>query len=490
MKQFSIIFLIWLSLVTVVLSKPLRVPVLAFPDDEMRLSELLDVSSLMITNHLFQGLFSFKNQNLLGSDLVESFSVSPNQLHYKFNLKKNIKFTNGIALTSKEVVDSIIETILSLKEASRWAFGNVIGFDNLIQEGNIDDFAFKAISKYTIIAKLHTVFNPFLYVFSTPYFRIKIKHNSYYIGTGPYVIKKRTSESILLEILYSQKHTTDVHQILFIKIQNKQNFIHKNKLKNFDITEILSNRPIYSDYHNVINFNFIQANLLMFNLNDSLFKTKYIRKQFYLCLKQNIDYNLFAWKKTHEGLPFIARLFQENDEIPDKWNNIDPIEIIFADSVSSFDQKGIDVLETLLNEKGIQVRFTRLNILDLLNRVKSKKYQAALISYLPDLISLESFFAPLVGTNQLYNLMDYSNKEVDLLIKRGLTHRSFISQYNTYNRLFDILIDEMPVGFLGTSQGMLLVSKEYTLPVSQINPLGLYMTNLYNLKKNKGESEN
>ncbi|MCP4050902.1 MAG: ABC transporter substrate-binding protein [bacterium] len=469
--------------------KPLRVPALSFPPKNLCPAKVADISNGMIINQLFQGLFSYYKEDLLTPQLLKKFSISPDGLRYEFELKKNVKFSNGEHLTAEKVVTSITNSILTLNESARWAFGFVNGFDQFIKSKNPDVFDFKAVDDYTIITTLETIFPPFLYVFAAPYFRIALKVNSNYIGTGPYIVTSRTDTVLSMKIMDSKKEETDIHHIEFKKIKNKNDIFSNEEYLNYDIVEILANRDIDSSQYKIYNFDFLQTGVAFFNTRDRVFSKKTNRKQFYLYLKKNIDFKKFGWQSTEKGLPFIMGLFNERKETLKAWRITALIEVIYADSVFTFDQREMDIVEHKLKNSGINVQFTRLSISELVKRLKQSNYQVAISGFLPDLLNMESLFSPLIETGQQYNFSGYSNTEVDSLIRKGREKRHFMSQHKIYSRIFEILSNDMPVGFVGSVVGKLILSKDYLLNKDNLHPFGLYMIDLHKIKRRRASHE-
>ncbi len=87
-------------------------PVLAFTDVDRDLSTLI-----------YSGLLKYDNGKLIG-DLAESYSISNDGLVYDFILKNNIRFHDGIPLTSDDVeftIQKIQDSVLKSPKRADWA---------------------------------------------------------------------------------------------------------------------------------------------------------------------------------------------------------------------------------------------------------------------------------------------------------------------------------------------------------------------------------
>src|SRR3989441_5838428 len=61
----------------------------------------------MLTNHIYEGLYSLDSANRPIPMLAESHTVSKDGLTYTFKLRQGVKFHNGKEMTSEDVVASL-----------------------------------------------------------------------------------------------------------------------------------------------------------------------------------------------------------------------------------------------------------------------------------------------------------------------------------------------------------------------------------------------
>ena len=93
----------------------------------------------MLTNHIYEGLYSLDSSNRPIPMLAESHTVSKDGLVYTFKLRQGVKFHNGKEMTSEDVVASL----------ARWGKQSIYGKALFAQ---VDTW--KALDKYTVEMKL------------------------------------------------------------------------------------------------------------------------------------------------------------------------------------------------------------------------------------------------------------------------------------------------------------------------------------------------
>src|SRR5262249_6317953 len=93
----------------------------------------------MLTNHIYEGLYSLDSSNRPIPMLAESHTVSKDGLVYTFKLRQGVKFHNGKEMTSEDVVASL----------ARWSKQSIYGKALFAQVAD-----WKALDKYTVEMKL------------------------------------------------------------------------------------------------------------------------------------------------------------------------------------------------------------------------------------------------------------------------------------------------------------------------------------------------
>src|SRR2546426_6991885 len=93
----------------------------------------------MLTNHIYEGLYSLDSANRPIPMLAESHTVGKDGLTYTFKLRQGVKFHNGKEMTSEDVVASL----------ARWGKQSIYGKALFAQVAD-----WRAVDKYTVEMKL------------------------------------------------------------------------------------------------------------------------------------------------------------------------------------------------------------------------------------------------------------------------------------------------------------------------------------------------
>lgn len=478
------IFLFLLMLPAAAYSETLRVPLVSLPAKIVP-AEILEVSDAVVANHMFEGLFCYDPSNNLVPGLLESFRISPDGVSYSFKVRRGIKFSDGSPLTAAAVRESLENSIRVLGVASGWAFGMVDGFTDFVSGRRQHLRGVSVVSEYVLELRLNNPYAPILQVFVSPYFRISKAVGDGVIGTGPYYLAERDKDSITLKVLSWRMKESDISEIIFEKVGSKKNMVTPERLKRYDVIEILSPWKVDTDRHNAVDFPYLQANLLLLNTSKEVFSVKVERQRFLNLIRNNIDFARFGWQPTSAGFPFAKNLFKNKPaNLSEKDGSFTaPVTVYYSDSVSVFDEEAIKDLENKIVADGGRVSFVRIPITELVRKFSKSEYEAAFLGYVPDIIDPDGLFYPLLGTGQQYNFMKYSSGKVDDMLNRGRTESDPVKRFQIYSELTNYIYNDAPMGFLGSTKGRMLISKKYDIP--QVNSLGLPGFQLNTLKLRK-----
>ncbi|MGI5058758.1 ABC transporter substrate-binding protein [Treponema pectinovorum] len=128
-----------------------------------------------VTDNIFEGLLKFDEKGSLYPALAENWSISEDFLTYTFNLRKGVKFHNGVELTSEDCL---------------YTYKNLAGLDGLSPQSD-KMLIVKSVSapdKYTFIVELKSPYSAFLMLASDSPILLKdySENEKFPIGTGPY----------------------------------------------------------------------------------------------------------------------------------------------------------------------------------------------------------------------------------------------------------------------------------------------------------------
>jgi oligopeptide transport system substrate-binding protein len=125
-----------------------------------------DSSSSRVANDLFAGLVAFNQKTQVVPDLAKNWQVSDNGLIYTFNLRHNLKFSDGSPLIASDVVYSY-RRLADPQTGSpyMWILSNVVNAGG-IANGKLapDSLGVYAPDNNTVVIKLVNPDNNFLYM--------------------------------------------------------------------------------------------------------------------------------------------------------------------------------------------------------------------------------------------------------------------------------------------------------------------------------------
>lgn len=157
-----------------------------------------------------KGLVSRNNKGDIVPELAESYSVSDDGIEYIFKIKKNIKWSNGVAITTKDICDFFKVLIKNSNLEDISALMNVYGVKDY-KESQIsfeDGVAITECDNNSIKFRLNSADNDFINELAKVQYRIKQSFvlwnnlNEYYdeiAYSGDYKISEFTINSIKLE---------------------------------------------------------------------------------------------------------------------------------------------------------------------------------------------------------------------------------------------------------------------------------------------------
>jgi peptide/nickel transport system substrate-binding protein/oligopeptide transport system substrate-binding protein len=159
---------------------------------------IVDVAGGRIAAKLFNGLLRLGEQGAIEPDIAGDWKVSEDGRTYTFRIRDGVRFSNGRALTGRDVEFSL-KRLLSPEVASprRWILSHVDGAKDF-QEGKADSVAgISVVDGNAVEIKLNEPFAPFAYLLTMPNAAIipseEVEERGADfgfrpVGTGPFVL--------------------------------------------------------------------------------------------------------------------------------------------------------------------------------------------------------------------------------------------------------------------------------------------------------------
>lgn len=448
----------------------LKVAISSLPK-EINPSRIRDADSALIHNQIFERLYSLNDQNFIVPLLVKQSTWSPDLKKLTIMLKDEKFFSDGSPLGAEQVTSSLTRTIRDFGEDSRWAFGNIIGFNEFIKKNNL--MKIKGINpsgESKVIFEFERPTPYFIKILTGPYFSIYKQTSKNIIGSGPYKLQSRPKEGVYLERnpMYKAK----------FEGPSKLHFIsNKPGDEDINLTKETKNKELLKE-----NFPYLQSVILIFNTLNPQFKNPKNRCDFAQEATVVFGQSTYNFTPVNIGLPLswsIKRPFIIKTDTDLKNFNTISTEIVFTNSTAYFDEEKHAEITKALEKKGIKVSFKKLNTHEFIERMKTKKFKIALVGFVPDYVHPDAILTPLLGTSQQFNFSKYSNPILDKLLVDAKSSDDSKKQLELYNQAFDILSSECPVVFLGSQSG--IIYRKRNLKIPSFSSLGFHNIDFSNV---------
>ncbi len=463
-------FLILLSLAISVFASTLHLSIGASPS---RINPILatDSASAEIAGWVFSSLVKYdKNGDIVG-DLAESFEFL-NERELLFRLRKNVYWHDGEPFEAEDVVFTY-ETIVSPKVFTPYA--SQFRFVQSVE----------AIDSHTVLVKYKKPYFKALEIWMTgilPQHILKNEDNLMTssfnqkpVGTGPYMIKEfEVSKDI---VLYANdryyEHPPKIDKIVYHFIPDPStNFLmlKSGKLDVGSLSSLQYERQIDDKFKK--RFNIYEQishgyTYLGFNLKREKFKDRRVREALSLAVdrKELVDILFFSHGRVCTG-PFMPGSFAFDESVkPPKvdlekarrllkeagYDENNPLVFELAtNSNNSIRLYAAQIIQYQLAKIGVKVKIKAMEWQAFLNTVvHPRRFDAVLLGWslglTPDAYPLWHSDSAKPGG---FNLVGYSNKEVDRLIveAEATVDRKRLSEI--YKKIFRLIVDDLPYLFL------------------------------------------
>ena len=446
---------------------------LSISSSPSRLNPILanDTASSKITDWLFNGLFKYDKDGKPIEDLALSHTFETDT-KLIINLRKNVKWHDGKKFTSKDVVFTY-NTILDPKVF------------NSIKSNYKEVKSVKALDDYTIEITYKKAYFKALEIWMVgilPYHLLKDEKNLMTssfnknpIGTGPYTLESfKVGQDIKLkanDTYFEGKPKIDELLYKFIPDTNTSFlFLKQKKLDLSSLTPLQIDRQIDNDFKK--SFEIIESQSFSYsyvglNLKNEKFKDIRIRRALSLAINRQelVDILFFGHGKICNG-PFLpgsfaydekTKVVQQNIKEAKKllkelgYNKNNPFSFELVTNTGNDTRiNAAQILQYQLSKVGINMNIRVMEWQAYLNTVvHPRNYEAILLgwslSLMPDAYPLWHSSSDKTGR---FNLVGYSNKEVDKLIELGSTTVNKDELSKIYKSIFKKITDDIPYLFL------------------------------------------
>ena len=450
-----------------------------------RLNPILanDSASSEIADWLFNGLFKYDKDGNPTEDLALSYTFET-ETKLLIKLKQNVKWHDGVEFTAEDVVFTY-NTILDPK-----VFNSIKSNYKQVQ-------SVKALDKYTLEIIYKKAYFKALEIWMVgilPKHLLKDEKdlmtssfNKNPIGTGSYILNSfKVGQDIRLKANDNYfEGRPKIDEILYKFIPDPNTsflFLKQKKLDLAGLTPLQIDRQIddeFKDSFKIIEKPSFSYSYVGLNLKNEKFKDIRIRKALSLAINRQelVDILFFGHGKVSNG-PFLPGGFAYNDKVKPIVQNILEAKKLLKEM--GYDQNNPFTFEIVTNT-GNDTRINAAQILqyqlakaDIHMKIRVMEWQAFLntivhprnyeaillgwsLSLMPDAYPLWHSNSDKTGS---FNLVSYSNPEVDKLIEEGSVTVEREKLSKIYKKIFKKITDDIPYLFLYIPNGITVINKD------------------------------
>ncbi len=458
---------------------------LSISSSPSRLNPILsnDSASSEISQWLFNGLFKYDKNGNITPDLASSYKFI-SKTHLIINLRHDVLWHDG----EKFSADDVIFTFNKIHDPK--VFTSIkSNYKEVKSISKIDNYTLEVIYKKPYFKALEIWMTGIL-----PHHLLKDEKdlmtsdfNKHPIGTGSYKIDGfKVGSDIRLyafDKYFEGKAKIEELNYKFLPDPNTSFlYLKQGKLDLGGLTPLQLDRQITKEFVN--NYKIVEKpafayDYLGFNLNKKKFKDIKVRKALSLAIdrKEIIDILFFGHGKVCNG-PFLPGTFAYDENVKPIKQDLDEAKRLLK--LAGYDKNhpfSFEVVTNTGNETrintaqiiqyqlakiGVKMKIRVMEWQAFLNTVvHPRNYEALVLGWslalMPDAYPLWHSDSRKTGA---FNLVGYSNKEVDELIVKGSTTVDKKELSEIYKKIFNIISNETPYLFLYIPNSITVVSKK------------------------------
>jgi len=454
-----------------------------------------DSSSGQINSYIFNGLLKYNKDLTIVGDLANSWNISKSGKEIIFNLRKNVfwhdgkPFTaNDVKFTYEKLIDPTVKTPYSADYTLVKKFTVIGPYTIKIQysktfAGALESWMMGIIPKH-IFENTDINTNP---------------ANRAPIGTGPYIFQNwKTDEKITLKAndkYYDGRPYISKYYFRVIPDQSVQFLeLRQNNIDEMSLSpDQWNSYPEFFTNYNKFNYPSFSYVYLGFNLTREPFNNKTIRKALaYAINKKEIIDGVLLGMGTPATGPFVPQHWAFNIKVKDYpydpsyslkllkssgytlnpsdgylWKNNKRFEFgIITNQGNKVRELSAQIIQAQLKKIGVKVNIRIVEWSSFISQFINKKdFDTVLLGWSlsrdPDQFVIWN--SKMTGENQ-YNFVSYNNPEVDKLLNEGRETFNITQRKIIYNKIHEILANDLPYIFLYYPQAMPVIHKRFIGP--------------------------
>ncbi|WP_165958295.1 ABC transporter substrate-binding protein [Segetibacter sp. 3557_3] len=429
------------------------------------------LSEIQIARHIYEPLLDYSSASIIKPRVITSWKVTERGKTWVFDIRKNSFFHNNVAINAESI-------IWNLKEHIIWLTGLFKHVKGIYK-----------VSEYSIRVDLSSPFASLLHWFASPKALIMAPYSSIapgsenkIVGSGPfklYVIGENGNYLLERTRTVSKPEEKELAAFLeFKEFRNGDEMWDALKLGKVDIIyecpyEYISDPSINPQFLRSF-CGSLSVNMLFINTFSKILKDLSIRQLLLSSIdKQKLINDTMGGVGLASDGPispastfYSAPVHQRNNNIStdvDRCTNKNVNIDILAQSC--YNRSFIKELGDQFVQGGLQCNMIRLPIGNLIDRLRSGNFEAALIGTAgmedPDFLLYDFFHS-----SGCHNFSNFSNKEFDRILEKARRSMDFLKRKELYRQAVQLLNTYVPAIFLRHGVSLLV----YHNKISGIEP--------------------
>jgi oligopeptide transport system substrate-binding protein len=447
-----------------------------------------DVTSFSVIRHVIENLIELDENNQVIPGVAKDWKVSDDGLVYTFNLRDNMKWSNGEPVTANDFVFAWT-SLLTPSFASDYAyFGYIFKNGQAFNEGSVgaDQLGFKALNEYTLEVTLE---NPVPYFLSTLAFGVlaPVNEKAYnefgtaygtdadkMVYNGPFVMSSWEHESKIVLTKNADFYDADkikLDKITMVMINDSNAILNAFKAGEVDVAGLTGEQVTLMKSENYPVFSYDDGSVfyLEYNTADTQLANINLRKAITYAIDKQAFVDSIVKNTSKPAVSFTAPVVDGlnkkfNEEVGSLVPTLDAAKAkeLYA---TALQELGVDkvnltmicddsdvaiknaafVQEQLKVNLGIDINVESMPFKSRLERMSNKDFSMVFAGWGPDYNDPMTFL-DVFETGNGNNHTSYSNPVYDELLGKVRTTLDPETRFGYLMDLEKLLMEDLPIG--------------------------------------------
>lgn len=447
-----------------------------------------DTTSFTVIRHVIENLVALDAKNQVIPGVAKSWSVSDDELTYTFNLRNDMKWSNGEPVTAHDFVFAWTALLTPSFAAPYSYFGYVFKNGQAFNEGKVeaDQLGFKAKDDYTLEVTLE---NPIPYFISMTAFGVlaplnETAYNQFgtaygtdadkMVYNGPFVMSSWEHENRIVLTKnpdYYDAAKINLDQITMVMINDSNAALNAFKAGEVDMVGLTGEQAdlIRTENYPVNSYDDGSVFYLEYNTADSSLSNANLRKAITYAIDKQAFVDSIVKNSSKSAASFTApaimgqeKKFNEEvgtlvptldvEKAKEYYNKaleelgVDKISItMICDDSDVAIKNAAFVQEQLKTNLGIDLKVESMPFKSRISRMNNKDFSMVFAGWGPDYDDPMTYL-DMFETGNGNNHTSYSNPAYDELLNKVRTTLDTQTRFGYLMDLEKLLMEDMPIG--------------------------------------------